>query len=222
LLSKSLSSKKIKIYLADDHRILREGLKMILKTQTSFEIIGESGEGVKALEEIENLKPDLAILDISMPGMTGIEISRNILKEDRRIKVIILSRHDNEEYVKQALKYGIHGYVLKDDAGEDLLQAVESVFNGKTYLSPRISNRLVDMNHLPQRENEESLIILTNREREIVKLVAEGNSNEQIAKALHISPSTAKVHRANTMKKLGLHKAADIVKYAIKEGILES
>ncbi len=221
MLSKFPSNKKIRIYLADDHRILREGLKMILKTHSPFEIIGEAGEGVKALEEIETLKPDLAILDISMPGMTGIEVSRHILKKDKRIKIIILSRHDNEEYVKQTLKYGVHGYVLKDDAGEDLLQAVESVMGGKTYLSPRISSRFADNHELPSSSKTEALPELTNREREIVKLIAEGNSNEQIAKVLHISPSTAKAHRANTMKKLGLHKAADIVKYAIKEGILE-
>jgi DNA-binding NarL/FixJ family response regulator len=195
---------------------------MILKTQASFEIIGESGDGVNALEEIENLKPDLAILDISMPGMTGIEICRNILKKDKRIRIIILSRHDNEEYVKKALKYGVHGYVLKDDAGDDLLKAVDSVLIGKSYLSPRISNRLVDTQDLTRRESEVNLTVLTNREREIVKLVAEGNSNEKIAKILHISPSTAKGHRANVMKKLNLHKAADLVKYAIKEGILES
>lgn len=194
---------------------------MILKTHLHFEIVGESGEGVKALEEIENLNPDIAILDISMPGMTGIEVSRKIIKKEKGIKIIILSRHDNEEYVKQALKYGVHGYVLKDDAGEDLLQAVESVMGGKTYLSPRISSRLGDNHKLPSTSKTEALPELTNREREIVKLIAEGNSNEQIAKVLHISPSTAKAHRANTMKKLGLHKAADIVKYAIKEGILE-
>jgi len=195
---------------------------MILKTQTSFEIIGESGDGVHALEEIENLKPDLAILDISMPGMTGIEICRNILKKDKRIRIIILSRHDNEEYVKKALKYGVHGYVLKDDAGDDLLKAVDSVLIGKSYLSPRISNRLVDTQDLTRQESENTLTVLTNREREIVKLVAEGNSNEKIAKILHISSNTSKSNRANVIKKLNLHKAADLVKYAIKEGILES
>lgn len=225
-----MKNAKIKVYLADDHAILREGLKLILTSQTNCEIVGESGDGKDALEEIEQLKPELVILDISMPSMTGIEIARKLRRYYVDMKIIILSRHDNEEYVKQLLKYGIHGYVLKDDAGNDLIRAVEAVFKGEIYLSPRITNRLVMdfqcINKQSQKKNHEETInsfsVLTNREREIVKLIAEGKSNEEVASSLWISPRTVKVHRANIMKKLNMHKVTDIVKYAIKAGIVES
>lgn len=215
-----MQTKKLKVYLADDHAILREGLKLILNAQPNYEIVGETGDGGKVLDDIELLKPDLLILDISMPGMTGIEITRKLTKIQPGIKIIILSRHDNEEYVDQLLKYKINGYVLKDDAGDDLLGAIEAVLKGTTYLSPRIQKRMNPQDRV--KKDASAFIVLTNREREIIKLVAEGKSNELIGKALEISPRTAKVHRANIMKKLGVHKSTDLVKYAIREGIIES
>ncbi|MCP5497889.1 MAG: response regulator transcription factor [Leptospiraceae bacterium] len=225
-----MKNEKIKVYLADDHAILREGLKLILTSQKNCEIIGESGDGKEALEEIERLKPELVILDISMPTMTGIEVARKIRRYYPSMKIIVLSRHDNEEYVKQLLKYGIHGYVLKDDAGNDLIRAVDAVFKDQVYLSPRITNHLVnDFQILKKREQKtsreetiQSFDVLTNREREIVKLIAEGKSNDEIGHSLWISPRTVKVHRANIMRKLNLHKVTDVVKYALKAGIIES
>ena len=218
---------KIKLYLADDHAILREGLRHILEGPGNAEIIGESGDGQTALEEIESLKPDMVILDISMPSMTGVEITRRLRRYYPEIKIIILSRHDNLEYVEQLLKHGINGFVLKDDAGKDLLRAMEAIQKDETYLSPRITKQLMSGYKETGKKapvNEEAashFTKLTNREREILKLVAEGNSNEQIAKMLWLSPRTVKIHRQNVMRKLDAHKVTDLVKYAIKAGLIE-
>lgn len=219
--------KPVRIFLADDHTILREGLKHILTTLPDCEVVGEAGDGQQALEAIEQLKPDIAVMDISMPVTTGIEVTRKLRRYHPDIKIIVLSRHDNEEYVYQLLKYGIHGYIVKEEAGDDLLRAVEAVLKGETYLSPRIAKKVMsDFRAGSRKENDapiaQQFSVLTNREREILKLIAEGMSNEEIAKALWISPRTAKVHRANIMKKLDVHKVADLVKYAIKAGLVEA
>lgn len=216
--------KKFRIYLADDHAILREGLKYILINNTPCEVVGEAGDGQTAMEEIEVLKPDIVILDISMPNLTGIEVTRRLRKYHPEMKVVILSRHDNEEYVEQLLKYGIHGFVLKDEAGNDLVRAVEAVIKDEVYLSPRITRNLMsDIKNPGERKSESSgqFTLLTNREREILKLIAEGKSNEEVARLLWISPRTVKVHRANLMKKLDVHRVADLVKYALKAGLIE-
>jgi len=211
--------KKCKIFLADDHGILREGVKMILSASSNCEVVGESDDGKDALDQIEKIKPDIAILDISIPSMTGIEVARHLKKSNPAIKIIILSRHDNEEYIKQLLKYNINGFVLKDEAGEDLIKCIDSVMQGKTYLSPRLESQLSD---LSTSTKENPFVSLTNREREILKLIAEGKSSEEISKILDISSRTVKVHRANMMKKLDVHKVADMVKYAIKNGMIET
>lgn len=214
-----------KVFLADDHGILREGLKHILNQTGYCEVVGEAANGKEALEKIDEIKPDIVILDISMPELTGIEAARKIRKYHPEMKVIILSRHDNEEYLEQLLKYGIHGYVLKDDAGHDLIRAMEAVLKGETYLSPRITTRIMKDLSAPGREKRDPgtsrFQSLTNREREILKLIAEGKSNEDIGQDLRISPRTVKVHRSNLMRKLDVHKVADLVKYAVKTGLIE-
>lgn len=217
---------KTRIFLADDHAILREGLRYILGSVPGYEVTSESGDGREALGMIEKLKPDIAIIDISMPGMTGIEISRQIKKYVPETRVIILSRHDNEEYVSELLRLGVNGYVLKDNAGDDLLRAVAEVAKGNIYLSPRITRKIVTDYIAPgQREgagrHDSQFTALSIREREILKLVAEGRSNAEIASTLWISDKTVKVHRSNIMKKLGIHKVADLVKYAVKNGLVE-
>ncbi len=214
----------MRVFLADDHAILREGLRHILIKTGYCEVVGEAGDGQQALEQIEQLKPDMVILDISMPAMTGIEIARRLRRYHPDIKIIILSRHDNEEYVTQLLKFGIHGYVLKDDAGNDLIRAIEAINKNETYLSPRITKQLMTGMSGGGKKSESTgqFTKLTNREREVLKLIAEGNSNSEIAKTLWISPQTVKIHRQNMMKKLDIHKVADLVKYAIKSGIIET
>ena len=213
---------ELTIYLADDHAILREGLRYILESGAGCRVVGESGDGRTAYEEIEKLSPDLAILDISMPGLTGVEIARNLRKYRPEIKIIILSRHDSEEYIGELVRIGINGFVLKDEAGSDLLRAVEAVKKGEVYLSPRITGRLMGIG-TGEKEGEDTglFTLLTNREREVLKLIAEGKSNEEAARILWISPRTVKVHRQNVMKKLDVHKVADLVKYAVRAGLIE-
>ncbi len=213
--------KQTRIYLADDHGIVREGLRFILGSHPGYVVAGEAGEGPLALQEIESIQPDVAILDISLPGMTGIEIARQIRRYHPDIKVIMLSRHDNEEYLQELLKYKIHGYVLKDEAGSDLIRAIDAVLRGETYLSPRMVSMLVRDKKSPGQSDTGLFTRLSNREREILKLLAEGKTNEQIGAQLHISPHTAKVHRQNIMKKLDLHKTADLVRYAVRTGLVE-
>lgn len=218
--------KKIRIFLADDHAILRDGLKYILCENDTCEIIGEAGDGREAVDKIYKLKPDIAILDISMPVLTGLEAARLIRKYDRDIKIIILTRHDNEEYVRQAIRYGVNGFILKDNAGDDLLKAVKDVMNGNLYLSPRLLTSLVQTGLiLPPKSEGNRIIIekksLTNREKEVLKLVAEGKSSNEIASILRISPKTVKVHRLKIMNKLDIHNITDLVKYAIKSELID-
>jgi len=217
---------EITLFLADDHTILREGLKLIIEDVPRYTVIGEAGDGKEALELIEKLKPDVAVLDISMPTMSGIDVVRYMKKYVPDSKIIILSRHDNEEYVKELLKTGVNGYVLKDDAGDDLLRAIEAVLNGNVYLSPGVATRVVSdyvslEKSAPLEEGASQFDLLTGREREVLKLIAEGKSGQEIAESLRISPRTVKVHRANVMKKLGVHKSSELVIYAVRNNMIE-
>ncbi len=222
----SILKAKTSIYLADDHTILRDGLRVILEANEAYSIVGESSDGKIALEEIERKKPDIVILDISMPSMTGIEIARQIKKYNADIKVIMLSRHDNKMYIRKLLDIGINGYVLKENAADDLTRAIEAAQAGKVYLSPDITSQILsDLDEQVIDEEKATSEIyekLTNRERQILKLLAEGNSNKEIATSLFISPATVKTHRINIMKKLDIHRLADLVKYAIQHGMVET
>jgi len=216
--------KRIKIYLADDHAILRDGLKSLLLNDKEIDIVGDSGDGRIAIAEIEKLKPDVAVFDISMPGISGLEASRQIRRYNKDIKIIILSRHENEEYVKEALTYGVNGYILKDYAGEDMIRALREVMEGNVYLSPKLVTMMTkdfissDSFHEKRVSDDQSL---TAREKEILKLIAEGISGSEIASILRISAKTVKVHRLNIMKKLDFHNVTELVKYAIKNNLIE-
>ena len=220
---------KVRIFLADDHSILREGMKYLIKTNTGYEVIGESGDGKEALEKIEKLKPDIALLDISMPTMTGIEVTRQIRKYVPRTRVIVFSRHNSEEYVNQVMKHGAKGYVLKDDTGDDLLKAIKEVLLGNIYVSSSISSKIVNNYYRIQKHSgnkkdkkKNSIFdILSNREIEILKLIADGKPTAKIAAILRISVNTVKVHRSNIMKKLNTHKVTDLVKFAIRNGLAD-
>lgn len=217
---------EVKLFLADDHTILREGLKLIIEDVPHYTVVGEAGDGKEALEMIEKLKPHIAILDISMPTMSGIDVVRYMKKYVPESKIIILSRHDNEEYVKELLKSGVNGYVLKDDAGDDLLRAIDAVLKDNVYLSPGVATRVVSdyvaIEKVGDQERAGSQFdLLTGREREVLKLIAEGRSGQEIAECLRISPRTVKVHRANIMKKLGVHKSSELVIYAVRNNMIE-
>ena len=216
---------KTKIYLTDDHAILRDGLKSILNNIPKYEIIGESADGETTLKEIDKLHPDILILDISLPTISGIEVCRQVRKYYPDIKIIILTRHDNEVYIEQLLKFGITGYVLKENAAADLTRAIEAAEKGNLFLSPEITARVV-AGYKKSKDNKDSsgttkLKTLTNQETSVLKLIAEGNSGKEIADLLCISPATAKKHRTNIMKKLDIHNVADLIVYAIKTGIKE-
>jgi two-component system response regulator NreC len=209
------------IVLADDHQVVRQGLRALLETEPDFRLIGEAGDGLEAAELIERLQPDVLVLDLMMSGLSGLEVTRLARKCSPRTHVLILSMHADEAYVLEALKNGAAGYVLKDSSAADLVQAVREVTAGRRYLSPPLSERAIEQYaQKAEAAARDSYETLTTRERGVLHLAAEGKTNREIAGRLGISPRTAETHRANLMRKLGLHTQTDLVRYAIRRGIL--
>ena len=214
---------KVRIVLAEDHTILREGLRALLTADPNFEITGEAADGRAAVRLVEKQIPDLILMDLSMPRMTGMDAIREIKKRYPQTKIIALTVHKTEEYLRTTLQAGADGYVLKDATHEELMMAVESVLKGKTYLSPGVSRRVIE-GYLEGKESQmppSTLGLLSQREREVLKLIAEGYKNKEIATDLCISLKTVEKHRANLMKKLDLHNAAALTAYAIEQGLVE-
>ncbi len=213
----------IRILLADDHTILRAGLKMMLNAQPDMEVVGEAQDGRQALQEAQRLQPDIILMDITMPDMNGIEATKQLKKELPDVKVLILTMHEHEEYVFQALRAGASGYMLKEAADTDLISALRIIQSGQFYLSPAAQSVMVGdyLQRVRTGEEKDSYSSLTEREREILKLVAEGYTNNQIAERLVISPKTVDTHRTHIMDKLNLHSRAELVKYAMRRGLLE-
>jgi DNA-binding NarL/FixJ family response regulator len=212
----------VSILLADDHAILRQGLSSLLSSEPEFHIIGEANDGVEALQLAERLKPDVLILDLMMPGVNGLEVTRQIRHHLPDTRIIILSMHSKEAYVIEAMKYGADAYVLKDSQAGELVKAVQEVMVGKRYLSPPLSERAIEV--YIQKTHTDTLDIyqtLTGREREVLQLVAEGNSNAEIGKKLVISPRTVEIHRANLMRKLNLNSQTDLIRFALQRGIIQ-
>jgi two-component system NarL family response regulator len=210
----------IRILIADDHQMLREGLRAILEKQGNVEVVGEAGDGRTAVGMARELVPDVVAMDISMPDLNGVEATRQIKAENPAVKVIALSRHSDERYVRRMLEAGASGYVLKSGAYDELRRAVEAVIGGNHYLSPSVTGVVIDT-HLrgasePQASGQEAL---GPREREIVQLLAEGHTSPEIARRLHISTRTVEGHRRNITRKLNLHSIAELTKYAIREGL---
>ena len=214
---------KMHILLVDDHTILRAGLKMMLNAQPDMDVVGEAHEGRQAIQEAQRLRPDIVLMDITMPDMNGIEATRQIKKILPDVKVLVLTMHENDEYVFQALRAGASGYILKEAADTDLISALRVVQNGNFYLSPTAQSVMVGdyLQRVHAGEEKDSYSSLTEREREILKLVAEGYTNNQMAERLVISPKTVDTHRTHIMDKLNLHSRAELVKYAMRRGILE-
>jgi two-component system response regulator NreC len=213
---------KIKILIADDHKILRQGIRSLLAPQPDFEVVGETADGPETLKETFKLKPDVVLMDIGMPNLNGFEATRQIKKNLPEVKVLILTMYQDDEYVLQALHSGASGYVLKDVAVEELVTAIRAVNNDQYYLSPSISHTVIDA-YLRKTEKgeKEPLELLTAREREIVQLIAEGYTNKEIAAKLFISVKTVDAHRSHIMEKLDIHEVARLVKYAIRKGITD-
>ncbi len=214
---------KMRILLADDHTILRAGLKMMLNAQPDMEVVGEAQDGRQSIYEAQRLHPDIILMDITMPDMNGIEATRQIKKLLPEAKVLMLTMHENDEYVFQALRAGASGYLLKEAADTDLIRALHVVHSGQFYLSPIAQSVMVGdyLQRVRSGEEKDSYSSLTEREREILKLVAEGYTNNQIAERLVISPKTVDTHRTHVMDKLNLHSRAELVKYAMRRGLLE-
>jgi DNA-binding NarL/FixJ family response regulator len=213
---------RLSIVLADDHTILREGLRALLTADPSFEIVGEARDGREAVRCVEKLGPDLILMDLSMPRMSGMEAIREIKKRYPETKIIALTVHKTEEYLLTTLQAGADGFVLKDATHDELILAIKNVMSGKSYLSPGVSEKVIE-GYLQGKKNTQSLSSwesLSQREREVLKLIAEGYKNKEIAEDLCISLKTVEKHRANLMKKLDLHNAAALTVYAVDKGLV--
>jgi RNA polymerase sigma factor (sigma-70 family) len=217
-----MTPKKTRILIADDHGIVRRGLRLQLEQHEEFEVIGEATDGREAVRLAEEQDPDVVIMDIAMPNLNGIQATSQIVKRKPQIGVIILSMHSDESYLTRSLSAGAKGYLLKDSAEVDLYRAVQVVSQGKSFFSPAIANTLLEdyMRQLQQRGLEDSYDLLTDREKEVFQLLAEGKSNKDIAQDLNLSPYTVETHRTRIMQKLNLHSATDIVLYAVRKKII--
>jgi two-component system, NarL family, response regulator NreC len=213
---------KIRILIADDHGIVRKGLRLQLEQREDFEVAGEASDGREAVRMAEELSPAVVIMDIAMPNLNGIDAAAQMVKRNPELKVIILSMHSDESYLTRALTAGVKGYLLKDTADVDLYRAVQVVAQGKVFFSPTIANTLLEdyMRQLQQRGLQDSYDLLTDREKEILQLLAEGRSNKEVATTLDLSTYTVETHRTHIMQKLNLHSSADIVLYAMRKKII--
>jgi DNA-binding NarL/FixJ family response regulator len=217
----ALFLKTTTIVLADDHRIVRQGLRVLLTAETDFQVIGEADDGREALELVKRLNPQVLILDLMMPGLNGLEVARQLNKQASKVGVVVLSMHDDEGFVLEALGNGVSAYVLKDSNSSDLIQAIREVAAGRRYLSPPLSDRAIETyQQLAKIGTLDRHETLTTREREVLQLSAEGNTSGEIAACLGISTRTAETHRSHLMHKLGLHTQSDLIRYALRRGIL--
>jgi DNA-binding NarL/FixJ family response regulator len=212
-----------RIFIADDHEVVRKGLCALLQAEQGWEVCGEAADGREAAEKIRELKPDVSILDIGMPGLNGLEATRQILKDDPRAKVLILTFHDSDQVVRDVLNAGARGFLLKSDAARDLVVAIEALRRDKTYFTPKVAAMVLE-GYLKGGTKAAPVAVgrdrLTPREREVVQLLAEGKSTKEVAVALGLSVKTAETHRSNIMRKLQLHSVSDLVLYAVRNNIV--
>ena len=214
--------KRIRVLLADDHSVVRKGLRMQLQQQEQFEVVAEAADGREAVRLAESENPDVVIMDIVMPGLSGIEATSQIVKRNPRTGVVIFSMHADDTYLSRALAAGAKGYLLKDGEDLDLTRAVEAAAEGKPFFSPTIAGILVGdyMRQLQQRGLQDTYELLTEREKETLQLLAEGQSNKEVARTLNLSVYTVETHRSNFMEKLDLHTTADIILYAVRKKLI--
>jgi len=212
----------IRILLADDHTVMRNGLRLLLERQRNLTVVGEASDGREAVRLTEQLSPDVVVMDIAMPNLNGIEAARQIMAANPDIAIVILSMHSDESYVIRALKAGARAYLLKDSAEGDLIAAIHAITDGKSFFSPAISRILVEdyMRQLEQRHVEDTYELLTAREREILQLLAEGKTNKEVAAMLNLSIYTVETHRTHILQKLNLHNVPELILYAVRKGII--
>lgn len=223
-MTNSDEEKKIRVFLADDHVLVRQGFRHILEDDPRITVVGEAGTGLAAMEQCKELKPDVVVMDLSMPELGGLEASAEILKLNPETKILILSMYSNENYVRKAFEVGAKGYMLKDAIEIDLTRAVTALAAGESYVSPGISSLVIQglKSGSFQDSSKDPHEKLTLREKEVLLLIAQGNSNKEIAALLNISVNTVAVHRARVMDTLGLHKTAELVLYAVKKGLIKT
>jgi two-component system response regulator NreC len=214
--------KQIRILLADDHNVMRKGLRLLLESQPGFIVVAEAADGREAVERAEATSPDVVVLDIAMPNLSGIEAAQRIIAQEPNTAIVFLSMHSDEGYVLRALKAGAKGYLLKDSVEGDLIEAITTVHQGKTFFSREIGKMLVEdyIREIKTRGAEDSYELLTSREREILQLLAEGKSNKEIAGVLNLSSHTVETHRRNLQDKLNLHGFAELILYAVRKRII--
>ena len=209
---------KIKILVVDDHAIMRDGIRALLDLHDDLELVGEASEGNEVIEKVRELSPDVIVMDIAMPGMDGLEATRRITRKNPSVKVLVLTQHDNKEYVLSAIKSGAAGYVPKKALGSELVSAIRAVYQGDSFLYPSAAAVLIE-GYRKQAEVE-PYDSLTSREREILKLIADGNTSREIAEMLFISLKTVLGHRTKVMEKLDLHNRTELIKYAMRKGLV--
>ena len=212
----------IRVLLADDHIIMRKGLRLLLERQPNITVVGEASDGRECVELAQAEKPDVIVMDLAMPNLNGIEAARQIVSHNPHVAVAVLSMHSDESYVIRALKAGARAYLLKDSAESDLLGAIKALSDGKSFFSPAISRLLVEdyMRQLERKGIEDSYELLTTREREILQLLAEGKSNKEVATMLNLSLYTVETHRTHILQKLNLHTVPELILYAVRKGII--
>jgi DNA-binding NarL/FixJ family response regulator len=209
---------KIKVVLVDDHAILRDGIRALLNLSDDIEIVGEASEGNEAIEKVSKLDPDVVVMDIALPGMDGLEASRRITKQFPRTKILILTQHDEKEFIFSAIKAGVLGYLPKRALGTELISAIRTVNRGDSFLYPSAASMLIN-NYRTNAQEQDPYDSLTPREREILKLIADGKTTKDIAGALCISLKTVTGHRTHIMEKLGFHNRTELIKYALRKGL---
>lgn len=210
--------KRIRILLADDHAVVRQGFKMILSSQSDMEIVGEAGNGREVVELAENLKPDIVVMDVAMPELNGIEATRRLATSVPHARVVALSMHKDNVYVREILRAGARGYLLKDSVAGDLVSAIRAVAQGEGYISPAVSNAVLD----DYRKHVTNPIdLLSSREREVLQMLAEGKTNKEIAVVLNLSVYTVDAHRGRIMEKLNVHSINELVRFAVRNGLID-
>ena len=213
-------AKHIRVVLADDHFAIRQGIATLLSQESDFNIVGEAGDGLEAIDLVEQLKPDVLLTDLTMPNLNGFDSLRHLHKRYHHLRIIVLSMHTGDDYVAQALQLGAKGYILKNSTADELVNGVREVLKGRYYVSARFADKGIDYFLEYDLEANTQHEHLTRREREVLQLVAEGRTNVEISQILGIASRTVETHRANVMHKLDFHSAADLIRYAIRHGIL--
>ncbi len=211
---------KIRVVIADDHAILREGVRALLQLHADIEVVGEASNGTEAIEAAGRLDPDVVLMDIAMPGLGGIEAAIEMRKQGRRARILVLSQYEDREYVRRLLKAGVSGYVLKKSAGSELANAIRAVHRGGLVLDPEVARTAMEESGPAAPGSADPYDALTDREKQVLKLVADGRSNKEVAEVLGISVKTAMTHREHVMEKLGVHNRTELVRFAIKRGVI--